>query len=50
MTYRSQAAVRTSRVLIALVVITIAVVAYWGVNGGLEEIPINNQGTTAVSG
>ena len=33
----------------ALVLITIAVVAYWAVNGGLEEIPVNDQGTTAVS-
>jgi hypothetical protein len=50
LTYRGPAAHRTNRVLIALVVVTIAVVAYWAVNGGLEEIPVSQQATTSVSG
>jgi len=36
-------------VLITLVVITIAVVAYWAVNGGLEDIQVSDRGTATVS-
>ncbi|HXV72152.1 MAG TPA: hypothetical protein VEB69_12235 [Acidimicrobiia bacterium] len=50
MTHRGQAARRTNRVLIGLVVLTIAAVAFWAANGGLEEIPGSQQGTAAVSG
>lgn len=49
MTYQGQSARRTNRVLIVLVVVTIAVVAFWAVNGGFQEIPVADQGTTAVN-
>jgi len=50
LTYRGPAARQTNRVLIALVVIMIAVVAYWAVNGGLEEIPVSQQAPASSSG
>lgn len=46
MTYQGHGARRTNRVLIVLVVVTIAVVALWAVNGGFQEIPVAEQSTT----
>ena len=43
LTYEDQADRRANRVLIVLVVITIAVVAFWGVNGGLENVPVTDE-------
>ena len=42
MTYEGHAR-GSNRVLIALVVITIFVVAYWAANGGLDQIPTTEQ-------
>lgn len=38
MTYTGNSTRTTNRVLIALVVVTIAIVAFWATNGGLDEI------------
>jgi hypothetical protein len=35
--------------LIALVVVTIVVVAYWAVNGGFDQIPVTQTGTVTVT-
>lgn len=40
MTYESRATRATNRVLMVLVVITILIVAFWAVNGGLDEIAL----------
>lgn len=40
MTYEGNPARGRSRVMKVLVVITIALVAYWAVNGGLDEIEV----------
>jgi hypothetical protein len=40
MTYRGHSTRTANRVLIALVVVTIAIVALWAVNGGLDQIPV----------
>lgn len=50
MTYEGHSSRRSSRVLQALVVLTIVLVAFWAINGGLEEIPANQTETAAVSG
>lgn len=39
----------TNRVLIALVIVTIAIVAYWAMNGGLDEIQVAETETSVVS-
>lgn len=49
MTYEGHTSRRSNRVLLALVVITIVAVAFWAVNGGLEEIPVNQTGAATVS-
>lgn len=46
MTYRGQPAGSGSRVLQALIVITIALVAYWAATGGLDEIPVPDTGAS----
>lgn len=47
MTYVGNASRSANRVLIALVVVTIVIVAIWAVRGGLDEMHVN-QGETAV--
>lgn len=32
-----------------LIIITIALVAYWGATGGLDEIPVNNAGNVGIT-
>lgn len=49
MTYQGQPVGSGSRVLRALIVITIALVAYWASTGGLDEIPIRDPGVGAVT-
>lgn len=49
MTYRGQPVGSGSRVLRALVVITIALVAYWAATGGLDEIPAPNIGNASIT-
>ncbi|MFZ0013774.1 MAG: hypothetical protein WAL25_06610 [Acidimicrobiia bacterium] len=50
MTYEADSTRRSNRVLIALVVITIAVVAFWAVSGGLESIQVTEGQTATVAG
>ena len=40
MTYRGQPVGSSAQVLRALIIVTIALVAYWAVNGGLDQIPV----------
>lgn len=40
MTYAGSTSRSTNRVLIALVVITALIVAWWAMNGGLDQIPV----------
>lgn len=49
MTYTGNPTRATNRVLIALVVVTIAIVAYWAMNGGLDEIQVAETETAVVS-
>lgn len=49
MTYTGNSTRPTSRVLTALVVVTIAIVAYWAVTGGLDEIQVTETETAVVS-
>jgi len=48
LTYEADSTRRSNRVLIALVVITIAVVAFWAVSGGLESIQVTEGQTATV--
>lgn len=43
MTYEGSPARSRSRVMRVLVIITIALVAYWGINGGLDEIEVRDS-------
>ena len=49
LTYEGQVAGRSNRVLILLVVITILLVAYWAINGGLDEIGITSGDPVVVT-
>lgn len=49
MTYEGRATRVTNRVLMALVVITIAVVAFWAMAGGLDEIPVTQAEVAGVT-
>lgn len=40
MTYQGQPVGSSAQVLRALIIITIALVAYWAANGGLDQIPV----------
>lgn len=50
MTYEGQTARRSNRVLTILVVIMILLVAYWAMNGGLDEIGVTTDQTAVVTG
>ena len=47
MTYEGHSTRSANRVMVALVIVTILIVAYWATNGGLEEIPAE-PGTVSV--
>lgn len=49
MTYEGNPARGRSRVMTILVIITIALVAYWAVNGGLDEIPVADTAANSVT-
>jgi len=49
MTYTGDSSRTTNRVLIALVVVTIAIVALWATNGGLDEIQVAETEPVVVS-
>lgn len=49
MTYTGNSSRTTNRVMIALVVVTIAIVAFWAANGGLDEIQVAETETAVVS-
>lgn len=49
MTYTGNTSRTTNRVMIALVVVTIAFVAFWAMNGGLDEIQVAETETAVVS-
>ncbi len=49
MTYEGEPSRRSNRVLQALVVVTIALVAFWAVTGGLEQIQVNDVNTATVT-
>lgn len=49
MTYDRRATLVTNRVLMALVVITVLIVAFWAVNGGLDEIAVPEPGQATVT-
>lgn len=48
MTYAGSTSRSTNRVLIALVVITVLIVAWWAINGGLDQLPVIEE-TAVVS-
>lgn len=45
LTFEGDPSRRDSRVMTALVIITIIVVAYWAVNGGIDRIELSGDGT-----
>lgn len=49
MTYTGSSSRTTNRVMIALVVVTIVIVALWATNGGLDEIQVGETETAVVS-
>lgn len=49
MTYAGNSSRSSNRVLIALVIITITVVALWAMSGGLDEIPASEAETVVVT-
>lgn len=49
MTYAGNTSRPSNRVLIVLVVITIAFVAFWAMTGGLDEIQVAQAETAVVS-
>lgn len=49
LTYRGQPAGSGARVLRALIVLTIALVAYWASTGGLDQIPVADNSTISSS-
>lgn len=49
MTYESRATRATNRVLMGLVVMTILIVAFWAVNGGLDEIALTETEQVTVT-
>lgn len=49
MTFQGQPVGSGSRVLRALIVITIALVAYWAATGGLDQIPVLDGGGNSVT-
>lgn len=48
MTYEGRQARASNRVLSALVIVTIVVVAFWAVRGGLESIPVTEAESVVV--
>lgn len=48
MTYEGRQTRASNRVLTALVVITIIVVAFWAIGGGLEAIPVTEAESVIV--
>lgn len=46
MTYRGSHANRGKQIMKVLVVITIALVAYWASTGGLDQIPVAEAAST----
>lgn len=49
MTYAGRSSRATNRVLIALVVITILIVAWWAMSGGLDQISVTPTETAVVT-
>ena len=49
MTYTGNSSRTTNRVMIFLVVVTIAIVALWATKGGLDEIQVVEAETAVVS-
>lgn len=49
MTYEGRSTGATNRILMTLVIITIVLVAYWAVTGGLDQIPLNQVEGPTVS-
>lgn len=48
MTYTGNSSRATNRVMIVLVVVTIVIVAFWAMNGGLDEIQVAETETAVV--
>lgn len=49
MTYQGQPVGSSAQVLRALIVITIALVAYWAATGGLDQIPIADDAVVSLT-
>ncbi|MGD2060981.1 MAG: hypothetical protein PVF87_08965 [Acidimicrobiia bacterium] len=49
MTYQSRATRATNRVMMALVLITVLIVAFWAVNGGLDDIVVTETNQVNVT-
>lgn len=49
MTYAGSSSRTSNRVLIVLVVITIALVAWWAMGGGLDEVPVTGAETAVLT-
>lgn len=49
MTYVGNSARSTNRVLIALIIVTVLVVALWAMTGGLDQIAVAEAETVVVS-
>lgn len=49
MTYAGRPSSTSKRVLIALVVITIVLVAWWAMTGGLDQVPVTGADTAILS-
>ncbi|HSM45466.1 MAG TPA: hypothetical protein VK969_10660 [Acidimicrobiia bacterium] len=49
MTYRDSSSRSSNRILVALVVISIVVVAWWAINGGFDEIQATDSEAAVVA-
>ena len=49
MTYEGRSTRATNRILMVLVIVTIAIVAFWAMSGGLDEIVVTQGEIPAVS-
>lgn len=49
MTYAGSSSRNSTRVLITLVVITIVLVAWWAMSGGLDQVPVSGADTAVLS-
>lgn len=49
MTYAGPSSRSSNRVLISLVIITIVIVTFWAVSGGLDDIPQTEAETVVVT-